>query len=142
MDIFAPILEKSKHCCGSLSRTSNSEMKMFPKYWLDGSGILIPDPCRSQIWRGVIVKIIVIFRFNISLVWTLPVTSSFRNLPQQPRKQYTLNIVYLDSNFIKMSDVNTLLIEPLTKFVKDSAYLVKKCTKPDHKGIYFIFTSH
>lgn len=35
----------------------------------------------------------------------------------------------------KMSDVNTLLIEPLTKFVKDSAYLVKKCTKPDHKGI-------
>ena len=36
---------------------------------------------------------------------------------------------------LKMSDVNTLLIEPLTKFVKDSAYLVKKCTKPDHKGI-------
>ena len=35
-----------------------------------------------------------------------------------------------------MSDVNTLLIEPLTKFVKDSAYLVKKCTKPDHKGTY------
>lgn len=38
----------------------------------------------------------------------------------------------------KMSDVNTLLIEPLTKFVKDSAYLVKKCTKPDHKGITLV----
>ena len=33
-----------------------------------------------------------------------------------------------------MSDVNAMLIEPLTKFVKDSAYLVKKCTKPDLKG--------
>lgn len=33
-----------------------------------------------------------------------------------------------------MSDVNTWIIEPLTKFVKDSTYLVKKCTKPDHKG--------
>jgi hypothetical protein len=27
-----------------------------------------------------------------------------------------------------------MVIEPLTKFVKDSTYLVKKCTKPDHKG--------
>lgn len=33
-----------------------------------------------------------------------------------------------------MSDVNTLVIEPLKQFVKDSTYLVKKCTKPDHKG--------
>ena len=33
-----------------------------------------------------------------------------------------------------MSDVNSMIIEPLTKFVKDSTYLVKKCTKPDHKG--------
>lgn len=40
-----------------------------------------------------------------------------------------------------MSDVNTLLIEPFTKFVKDSAYLVKKCTKPDHKGNYVYFTA-
>lgn len=32
------------------------------------------------------------------------------------------------------SDVQTMVIEPLTKFYKDSAYLVKKCTKPDHKG--------
>lgn len=35
---------------------------------------------------------------------------------------------------LEMSDVNTLLVEPLTKFYKDSSYLVKKCTKPDHKG--------
>lgn len=34
-----------------------------------------------------------------------------------------------------MSDVNTLVVEPLKKFVKDSTYLVKKCTKPDHKGM-------
>jgi hypothetical protein len=33
-----------------------------------------------------------------------------------------------------MSDVNTLVVEPLTKFVQDSAYLVKKCSKPDRKG--------
>jgi hypothetical protein len=33
-----------------------------------------------------------------------------------------------------MSDVNAFIIEPLTKFVKDSTYLVKKCTKPDHRG--------
>eukprot|EP01041_Mallomonas_annulata_P011232 gene11232-23483_t len=32
-----------------------------------------------------------------------------------------------------MSDINEILIEPLKKFVKDSTYLVKKCTKPDHK---------
>jgi len=32
-----------------------------------------------------------------------------------------------------MSDVNAFIIEPLTKFVKDSTYLVKKCTKPDHR---------
>ncbi len=33
-----------------------------------------------------------------------------------------------------MSDVNSMIIEPLAKFYKDSSYLVKKCTKPDHKG--------
>lgn len=32
-----------------------------------------------------------------------------------------------------MSDVNAMIIEPLTRFVKDSTYLVKKCTKPDQK---------
>eukprot|EP00602_Paraphysomonas_sp_CaronLab_P006983 CAMPEP_0185024316 /NCGR_PEP_ID=MMETSP1103-20130426/7339_1 /TAXON_ID=36769 /ORGANISM="Paraphysomonas bandaiensis, Strain Caron Lab Isolate" /LENGTH=70 /DNA_ID=CAMNT_0027557245 /DNA_START=56 /DNA_END=268 /DNA_ORIENTATION=+ len=32
-----------------------------------------------------------------------------------------------------MSDVNALIIDPLKKFVKDSIYLVKKCTKPDRK---------
>eukprot|EP01038_Epipyxis_sp_PR26KG_P013756 gene13756-18449_t len=32
-----------------------------------------------------------------------------------------------------MSDVNEWIIEPFMKFVKDSQYLVKKCTKPDHK---------
>ena len=30
-----------------------------------------------------------------------------------------------------MSDVNTLVIEPLTEFVRDSKHLVHKCTKPD-----------
>ena len=33
-----------------------------------------------------------------------------------------------------MSDVNALVVEPLTKFFKDSAYLIKKCSKPDRKG--------
>lgn len=33
-----------------------------------------------------------------------------------------------------MSDVNSLVVEPLTKFFKDSVYLVKKCTKPDRRG--------
>jgi protein transport protein SEC61 subunit gamma-like protein len=33
-----------------------------------------------------------------------------------------------------MSDVNAMVIEPLKNFVKDSIYLVKKCTKPDRKG--------
>lgn len=37
-----------------------------------------------------------------------------------------------------MSDVNTLVIEPITRFYRDSAYLVKKCTKPDHKGKCFV----
>ncbi|KAJ1421204.1 hypothetical protein B484DRAFT_332823 [Ochromonadaceae sp. CCMP2298] len=32
-----------------------------------------------------------------------------------------------------MSDVNTLIVEPLREFIRDSTYLVKKCTKPDHK---------
>ncbi len=36
-----------------------------------------------------------------------------------------------------MSDavgIQGLVVEPLTKFAKDSIHLVKKCTKPDHKG--------
>ena len=37
--------------------------------------------------------------------------------------------------FEGMSDVNALVVEPLTKFFKDSAYLIKKCTKPDRKGM-------
>ena len=32
-----------------------------------------------------------------------------------------------------MSDVNTLIIEPLTEFYRDSKYLVTKCTKPDRE---------
>ena len=46
----------------------------------------------------------------------------------------------INSNFYfkkskEMSDVNTLIVDPLKAFVKDSIYLVKKCTKPDRKGI-------
>lgn len=33
-----------------------------------------------------------------------------------------------------MSDVNTLVFQPLQQFVKNSIHLVKKCTKPDRKG--------
>lgn len=33
-----------------------------------------------------------------------------------------------------MSDVNTLVFQPLQQFVKNSVHLVKKCTKPDRKG--------
>lgn len=33
-----------------------------------------------------------------------------------------------------MTDINALVIEPLVQFYKDSSHLVKKCTKPDHKG--------
>lgn len=40
-----------------------------------------------------------------------------------------------------MSDVNSMVIEPLSKFYKDSSYLVKKCTKPDHKGTAFVVSS-
>ncbi|TYZ67301.1 hypothetical protein PybrP1_012776 [[Pythium] brassicae (nom. inval.)] len=32
-----------------------------------------------------------------------------------------------------MSDVNTLVFQPLQQFVKNSIHLVKKCTKPDRK---------
>jgi len=32
-----------------------------------------------------------------------------------------------------MSDIDEFIIEPSKRFVKDCAYLVKKCTKPDHK---------
>ena len=32
-----------------------------------------------------------------------------------------------------MSDVNTLVIDPLRDFAKDSIRLIKKCTKPDRK---------
>jgi hypothetical protein len=33
-----------------------------------------------------------------------------------------------------MTDINELVIQPLIRFYKDSAHLVKKCTKPDHRG--------
>eukprot|EP00341_Mesodinium_pulex_P005793 CAMPEP_0116941434 /NCGR_PEP_ID=MMETSP0467-20121206/33985_1 /TAXON_ID=283647 /ORGANISM="Mesodinium pulex, Strain SPMC105" /LENGTH=76 /DNA_ID=CAMNT_0004624215 /DNA_START=55 /DNA_END=285 /DNA_ORIENTATION=- len=32
-----------------------------------------------------------------------------------------------------MSDINSMIVEPLKRFAKDSAYLVKKCSKPDFK---------
>jgi hypothetical protein len=35
-----------------------------------------------------------------------------------------------------MSDINAVVIEPLQKFARDSAYLVKKCTKPDRQGAF------
>ena len=35
---------------------------------------------------------------------------------------------------LNMSDVNTLIVEPFKTFVRDSIYLVKKCTKPDRQG--------
>lgn len=35
--------------------------------------------------------------------------------------------------------VEEYIIEPLKQFFKDSSYLVKKCTKPDHKGIFIVF---
>lgn len=37
-------------------------------------------------------------------------------------------------NYLYMSDVNSLIIDPLKQFVKDSAHLVKRCTKPDKNG--------
>lgn len=33
-----------------------------------------------------------------------------------------------------MSDINSMIVDPLKRFAKDSAYLVKKCSKPDFKG--------
>jgi protein transport protein SEC61 subunit gamma-like protein len=33
-----------------------------------------------------------------------------------------------------MSDINTMVIQPLKEFAKSSVHLVKKCTKPDRKG--------
>lgn len=33
-----------------------------------------------------------------------------------------------------MSDINTVLVEPLRRFAKDSYNLVVKCNKPDRKG--------
>ena len=35
-----------------------------------------------------------------------------------------------------MSDINSVIIEPLKQFYKESAYLVQRCTKPDRKGAY------
>ena len=32
------------------------------------------------------------------------------------------------------NSVEEYIIEPVKQFFKDSTYLVKKCTKPDHKG--------
>jgi hypothetical protein len=37
-----------------------------------------------------------------------------------------------------MSDVNEIVVEPILQFFKDSAYLVKMCTKPDAKGKIYI----
>jgi hypothetical protein len=34
-----------------------------------------------------------------------------------------------------MSDIHAMIIDPLKRFAKDSAYLVKKCSKPDFKGM-------
>ena len=34
---------------------------------------------------------------------------------------------------IEKSDINTQVIQPLIQFARDSASLVKKCTKPDLK---------
>ncbi|RLN53502.1 hypothetical protein BBJ28_00013645 [Nothophytophthora sp. Chile5] len=35
-----------------------------------------------------------------------------------------------------MSDVNTLVFQPLQQFFKNSVHLVKKCNKPDRKGAF------
>ena len=32
------------------------------------------------------------------------------------------------------SDVDSVIIQPFLRFVRDSTHLVKKCTKPDAKG--------
>jgi len=37
-----------------------------------------------------------------------------------------------------MSDVNSLIVEPLGKFYTDSVYLVQKCTKPDKEEFFKI----
>ncbi|KAG1697545.1 hypothetical protein DVH05_015988 [Phytophthora capsici] len=34
-----------------------------------------------------------------------------------------------------MSDVNTLVFQPLNQFFKNSLHLIKKCNKPDRKGM-------
>jgi hypothetical protein len=33
-----------------------------------------------------------------------------------------------------MTDVETVLVQPLRKFAKDSIFFCKRCTKPDRKG--------
>jgi hypothetical protein len=33
-----------------------------------------------------------------------------------------------------MTDINSLVVEPLVRFYRDSSHLIKKCTKPDHRG--------
>lgn len=45
----------------------------------------------------------------------------------------------LNIEVVTMSDVQSLVIEPLKQFYKDSKKLVEKCTKPDAKGEYFLF---
>ena len=39
-----------------------------------------------------------------------------------------------------MSDISVYVIEPMKRLVKDSAYLVQKCTKPDSKGWYLWYS--
>ena len=37
-----------------------------------------------------------------------------------------------------MSDVNTLVFQPLNQFFKNSLHLIKKCNKPDRKGALMV----
>jgi hypothetical protein len=49
---------------------------------------------------------------------------------------WTSNCIRLDTprHLATMSDVNTLVFQPLQQFFKNSVHLVKKCNKPDRKG--------
>eukprot|EP00981_Chlorochromonas_danica_P005373 scaffold1088_cov177-Ochromonas_danica.AAC.9 len=48
---------------------------------------------------------------------------------QTERHSDTSSLAY----YLAMSDIRALIVDPLVQFYKDSAHLVKKCTKPDHK---------
>lgn len=92
------------------SKIKTRSDRFSPDHWIKEKVRSPPDARSSLRWT-----------FGWCLVEILIVVWHCQRIEQKP--------------ILKMSDVNTLLIEPLTKFVKDSAYLVKKCTKPDHKGI-------